>query len=134
MFFPVCLGQRQQHAPEAGPALGIVRREVCAAVKRLAFGSKKRRERPATLTADGLDRGLITAVHVRTLVAVHFDGDEMFIDDGGDLRRFIRFAVHHMAPVAPHRANVQQDRFIFLLGFFKSVRPPLLPLHRLVHG
>src|SRR5258708_31876434 len=82
MFFLVSLGQRQQNALEAGTPLMIVWRKIRTAVEGLAFRSKKRGKRPATLSADGLHRRLVTAVHVRTLVAVDFDGDEILVDDG----------------------------------------------------
>ncbi len=112
----------------------IVRREISSAVKRLAVGRKKRGQRPAALPADGTDRHLIAAVNVGPLVAVHLHRHEALIDDLRDLRTVVRLAVHHMAPVAPHRANVQQDRLVLALRHGKGFLAPLLPLDGLMHG
>jgi len=76
---------------------------------------------------------LITAVNVRTLIAINFDGNEILIDDLGNVSIFVGFAVHHVAPVAPHRANVQEHRLVLLLGFFESFTAPLMPVNWLVH-
>src|SRR6266436_7533348 len=132
MFLLVSLGQRQQNALEAGTPLMVLRRKIRAAGKRLAFRSKKRGQRPATLSADGLHRRLVTAVHVRALIAVDFDGDEMLVDDGGRLRRFVRLAVHHMAPMAPHRANIEQNGLVLPCREIKCFLSPLMPPYRLV--
>jgi len=76
------------------------------------MGSEKSGERPSTLAADGADRGLVAAVDIGTLVAVHLHGDEMLIHNGRDFRIVVGLAVHHMAPVAPHGANVEQHGLI----------------------
>ena len=86
VFFAIRLRQRQQHASEAGTPVIILRRKICSAIKRLAFRREKRRKRPAALPADGLHRGLVAAVHVGALVAIHLDRDEMLIHDLRDLR------------------------------------------------
>src|SRR4029077_20622748 len=102
--------------------------------KRLPFRRKKRRERPAALSADGLHRGLIAAVHVGALVAINLDGDEMLVDNGGNFRALVGLAVHYMAPVAPHRADIEQDRLVLPLRGLKGLSAPLMPVDGLVHG
>src|SRR3989337_647597 len=42
----------------------------------------------------------VDGVHVRTLLPVHLDGDEMFIQEPGDLLVFERLLLHDVAPVA----------------------------------
>ena len=47
---------------------------------------------------------------------------------------FVRLAIHDVAPVAPHGANIEQDGFVFCLGEGERLRPHSLPLGGLVHG
>jgi len=134
VLFFVGVGDAQQHAPEAGTAVTIVGRKICAAVKRLAMGSEKRGERPTALAADGLHRNLIAAVNVGTLVAIHLHCDEVLVHDGGNFRIVVGLAVHHMAPVAPHGANVEEHGFVLALRRGERFVAPLLPLDGLMHG
>ena len=39
-----------------------------------------------------------------------------------------------MAPVAPHCADIEQDRFVVPLCVRKCFLAPLMPLDRLMHG
>src|SRR5579864_3907227 len=65
-----------QYAAESRAAALIFRREVGAAVKRLAIGQQKPRERPTPLAGKRADCGLITGIDVRSLVAVDFYGNK----------------------------------------------------------
>ena len=112
----------------------VVGRKVSAAVKRLAVGSEKRGKRPAALSADGADRDLVAAVDVGTLVAIHLHRHEMLIHDLRNFGIVIRLAVHHMTPVAPDRADVEQDGLVLALRGGKGLLAPLMPLDGLVHG
>ena len=49
-----------------------------------------------------------------------------------DLRVFVGLAVHDVAPVAPHRADVEQDGLVFSLGAGKRSLAPCMPLHGLM--
>ncbi len=122
----------EQDAAKAGAAIAVVARKIRPAKVGPAIGSEKRRERPSALPADGRNRGLVARVHVGPLVAIDFHGDKVLVDDASHLRVFVGFAVHHMAPVAPHRANVQQDGLVFSLGAGKRSLAPRVPLHRLM--
>ena len=75
---------------------------------------------------------MVARIYVGALVAVYFYCDEMFVDDAGRGCVFIRLAVHYVAPVAPDRPNIQQDRLVFLCGAIECRLPPLHPAHRLV--
>src|ERR1700683_1257519 len=68
VLFFVGVGNAHEHALEAGAAVTVGRREIRAAIKRFAIGGKKSGERPAALSADRADRGLVAAVDVGTLV------------------------------------------------------------------
>ena len=127
------IGHGAQDAGEAGAAVALFGREICAAEVWLAVGSEDGGERPASLAGHRLHGGLVAAVDVGALVAVDLDGDEVFIDDLGERGVLVRLAVHHMAPVAPDGADVEQDGLVLGDGLGKGFLAPLMPLHRLVH-
>ena len=52
----------------------------------------------------------------------------------GDVGALVGFAVHHVAPVAPHRADVEQDGLVLALCGGKGLLAPLVPVDGLVHG
>src|SRR5580700_364113 len=134
MFFFVGVGNAQQHALETRTPVTIVRRKIRPTVKRLAIRSEKRSERPSALPADRAHRSLVPAVNIRTLVAIHFHRNEIVIHNRGYFGIVIRLAVHHMAPVAPYRANVEQHRLVLPPRRRKRLLAPLMPLNRLMHG
>src|SRR6185312_2116380 len=101
---------------KTGSALHVMRREVSTAIKRASIGREEAGQGPAALSSDGLHRNLIAAVDVEALVAINLNGDETLVDDVRSLGIFVRLAIHHMAPMAPHRADVEQDRFVLPLG------------------
>src|SRR4029077_18905400 len=123
-----------EHAFEAGAAILIARREVSAAIKWLAIGCKEGGERPSPLSTDRADRSLIAAIDVGTFIAIHLYRNKTIIDDLRDFSVVIGFAIHHMAPMTPHGANVQQNGFILPLRRSKSFLSPFMPLHRLMHS
>src|SRR4029077_14633770 len=119
-----------QHAVKAGPAVGVVvGREIRAAEKHLPIRREERGERPATLTAERLHSPLIARIHVGPLVAVHLDADEIAIEDLRDLRILVRLAVHHVAPMTPHGAYIQQDRLLLLARSRERRIPPRQPVY-----
>src|SRR5207302_1122424 len=91
--------------------------------------SKKSRQRPSSLPAHRANRRLIPAIDIRTLIAVHLHCDEMLIHNRRHVRIVVRLAVHHMAPVAPHRANVKQHRLVFALRGGKASGEATFPLN-----
>src|SRR5215471_11708147 len=112
----------------------IIGREIGSAEEWATIRSKKRGEWPATLSADRRNSGLIAAIDIGTLVAIHLHCDELVVDDRGDLRIVVRLAIHYMAPVAPHGANVEQNGLVLLLRLAKGLVTPLMPLDGLMHG
>ena len=128
------VGNGHEHALEAGTSPLVVGRKISSAVKRFALRREKGGERPATLTGHGLHRRLVAAVNVGTLVAVHLDGDEVLIHDARHFGIVIRLAVHDVAPVTPHRADVEQHGLVLALGGGKGFLAPLMPADGLVHG
>ena len=134
MLLFVSIGNAQQHAPKTRTPVSIVGWKVCTAIKRLSIRRKKRCQGPSALPAHRLHRGLVPAIDIGTLVAIHFDGDKMLIDDGRKLGIVIRLAVHHVTPVAPHCADVEQHRLVLAMRRGESLRSPLMPPDRLMHG
>ncbi len=133
-LLPVGVGDAFQHARKAGAAAALDGREVGPAKKGFPVRSQKRRQRPTALAAERGDGQLITGIHVRTLIAIHLDGDEIAVDHRGDARIFIALAVHHVAPMAPHRADVQQDGAVLFAGAGKGRLAPAVPFHGLMRG
>ena len=70
---------------------------------------KKSRKRPTALAGNRANGGLVSRVDVGTFIAIHFHGNEKFIDQRSDRRIFVAFAIHHVAPVAPDRADVTKS-------------------------
>ena len=122
----------EQHAAEARAAIAVVAGEVSAAEVGATVGSEKGCEGPAALPADGGDSGLVAGVHVGALIPIDLHRHVVPIDDGGHLRVFIRFPIHDVAPVAPDRADIKQDGFVFFLSEGKGGLAPRVPLHGLV--
>ena len=128
------VGNCQQDLLETGTSPLIVGRKVGSTVKRMAIGSEKDGQRPAAGAGDGRDCKLIAAVDVRPLVAIDLHRDEFAIDDLGDVGALVGFAVHDVTPVAPHRADVEQDGLVLALRLGEGFLAPLMPLDGLMHG
>ena len=112
----------------------IFRRKISSAIKRLAVRSKKSSKRPSALSADRAHSDLITAVDIRPFIAIDFHRNETLINNLRNFRIFVRLAIHHMTPVTPHCANIEQHGFVLALRLGESLFAPLMPLDRLMHG
>ncbi len=123
--------QQALHARAAGVVFG---REISAAIERFTVGSKKRRQRPTSLPRQRTDRRLVTRVDIRALVAIDFHGDEQVVDEARHLRVLVTFVVHHVAPVAPDSADIQQDGLVLLARLREGCLAPLAPFDGLVRG
>ena len=126
------LRNRREDAFHSRPSAGIVGRKIGAAEKRLSIRREERGEGPAALAGNRADRGLIPGVDVGAFVAIHFYGNVEPVDDRGDFGILVAFAVDHVAPVAPHRADIEQNRFGFGARLLKSLFAPLVPVDGLM--
>ena len=72
-----------QHGAKAGAAVPPVGREVGPTVEHFAGGREEGGERPATLTGDRLDGVLVAGIDVGPLVPIHFDADEVLVEELG---------------------------------------------------
>ena len=130
--FPPHLGQRREHLLESGPPKAVFGRNIGAAEVRPPVGRQKGRQRPAALAGDGRNRGLVAYVHIGPLVAIHLHGHKMLVDEVGNLWVFVGLPVHHMAPMAPNRSNVEQNGLVLGLGLGKGRLAPRTPVDRLM--
>src|SRR5579883_2915309 len=130
----VGVGDGEEDAAEAGAAVLVLGREISTAEKWFPVGHQEAGERPAALPTDGTNGGLIAGINVGSFVAIDFHGDEMLVDDLRDGRIFVALAVDHMAPVAPDRADVEQDGLALRLRGAESVLAPFMPVDRLMRG
>ena len=130
----ICVEHAFEHGAEARPAMRAVRGEVGAAVEHLARGREKRRQRPAALPGQRLYRSLVPRVDVRPLVPIHLDADEVLVQELGERRIFVGLAVHHVAPVTPDGADVEQHGAILRAGRLEGLVAPGIPMDGLMGG
>ena len=114
------------------PAETRVRRKISAAEKRLQIRREKNIHRPAAAAGRGLHERHVNFVHVRPLLAVHLDADEMFVEKIADALVLERFAFHHVAPMAGGIADAQENRLVFRARLFKRLVAPREPVHGIV--
>ena len=77
---------------------------------------------------------MVARVHVGPFVAIDLHGNKLLIDQRRKGGIFVTFAVDDVAPVAPDRADIEQDGLIFGSGAGESLLAPLIPIHGLVCG
>ena len=121
--------QQPGKAGHIGPVGG---RKVGAAVERLAVGRQKDGHGPAAAAGQQLHRLHIDGVQVGPLFPVDLDVDEVAVHQGGDVVVLEGLALHHMAPVAGGIADAEQDGLVFGLRPLQRLRPPGIPVHRVV--
>src|SRR5215831_1416604 len=131
-FFFKRFGNREEDALEAGAAVSVVGGEVCPSEERLTVRGEEGGEGPAALSGDGADGGLIAGVDVGALVAVNLYGDVELVDEGGDFGVLVALPVDHVAPVAPNRADVEEDRLLLRPGLVEGGFAPFVPVDWLV--
>src|SRR5437899_2675090 len=124
----------EQDASEARASVRVLRGKIGTSVEHLAVRRQESGERPAALARDRADGLLVPRVDVGSLVPVHLDGDEVIVDDAGELRILVRFAIDDVTPVAPRGPDVQEDRPVEFFRAAERVFPPRIPLDGLVGG
>src|SRR5205814_10273052 len=122
----------EKEAAESGATHLVLGREIGTAKKRFAVGKKEACERPAALSGNGTDGGLVARINVGALVAVDFHGDEMLVDDFRELGVLVGFAVDDVAPVAPDGTDIEEDGLVFGFGAGKSCVAPFVPVDGLM--
>ena len=123
---------RREHLAEGRHTVARFRREVSAAVERLALGRHEDRHGPAAVAGEQLDGGHVDLVHVGALLAVHLDGYEVLVQDIGGFLVLERFALHHVTPVTGGVAHAEEDGFAAGPGLGEGLVAPGVPVHRVV--
>ena len=125
---------RGQHRGKSRPAeLVVLRREIAAGVERLQVGRQEHVVGPATRTArDELRREHVDRVEIGPLLAVDLDVHEPLVHQLRDLGIREQRALRDMAPVARAVADRQEDRLVLALRFLKRLRPPWIPVDRVM--
>ena len=126
------LHNRLHHHAEAGHPMARLGREVRAAVEGHALGVEEDGHGPAAVAGHPLHRLHVDRVQVGAFLAVDLDADEVLVHVGRGLCVLERLALHHMAPVTGRVADRKQDRLLLALGALQRLRPPRVPLDRVV--
>ena len=129
----VGMRHRLQHLAEGGHAHPRLRREVGAAVERLAVGRQEHGHRPAAVPGSELDDGVhVDGVEVGPLLAVDLDVHEQPVHQLRGLGVLERLVRHHVAPVAGGVADREQDRPVLPPRPLQRLLAPRVPVHRVV--
>ena len=86
------------------------------------------------MSGNRADGGLVAGVDVGAFVAIDFHGDEELVDDRGDFGILVTLAVDDVAPVAPHRADIEQHRLALGARLVEGFFAPFVPVDGLVRG
>ena len=123
---------RHQHARKSRHPLAIDRRKIGAAEKRLRVGREEHRQRPSAASGDHLHRFHVDLIEVGPLLAIDFDGNEIFVHQPRDAFVLERLALHHVAPMARRIANREQDGFVFGFRARERLVAPRIPIDGIV--
>ena len=105
---------------------------IGSAEKSFAVRREKRRHRPAAAPAENLDGGHVDLVDIRPLFAVYLDRNKVGVQIFRHRFVFKAFVLHHMTPVTGGITDGQKNGFVLPLGPGESLRPPGIPVHRVV--
>ncbi len=113
------------------PITGI-RREIRAAPERLSVRRQEHGQRPATLLAQQLKRMLVYGIDIGAFLPVDLHVDIKVVHLRRDFVVFEAFMRHDVAPVAGGVADRQQDGLVLVPRGGEGLRPPAVPVHRIV--
>jgi hypothetical protein len=128
----VRVGDRGEHLPEARQAVTRLGREVRAAPEGPAVRREEDRQRPAAVSGQRDHRLHVEAVHVRPLLAVDLDRDEVLVHERGGLGVLEGLVLHDVAPVTRGVADGEEDRLVLVARAREGLVAPGVPVHRVV--
>src|SRR6185503_1933726 len=126
------LRHRQQHSAETGASIAVISGEIRATEIWSPIRRQKSREWPAALSADCRYCSLVSRIHIRPFIPIHFHRNEMIVDDARNLRILIGLPIHHVTPVTPYSTDIEKNRFVLRLCPRERSFSPRLPVHRLM--
>ncbi len=106
--------------------------KIGATPERLALRGEKHGKGPAALLAESVESAHVNRVNVGSFFAVDFNIDEKTVHQRGDVGVFETLMGHDMAPVTSGVTDREKNRFIFGAGSGESIRPPRIPVNRIV--
>ena len=116
-----------------GATVAVAGRPIRAAKERLGLGRQKHGQRPATAASANGQQGVhIDLIDIRSLLAVDFDAEEMFVEEASDFGVQEGFAFHHMAPVATGVTDGEKDWLVEFLRLGQRFFVPRMPVDRIV--
>ena len=115
---------------ETGPAMALARWKVSSAEEGFEVRRQENIERPAARAGGRLHKGHINLIHIGPLFAVHFDADEMLVQEPGHFLALEGFSFHHVTPMASRVTNADEDRLVLLPRFGERFLAPREPVHR----
>ncbi len=121
----------RQYLDQSRLAVACSGRQVGGGKEGPPVGSEQQGERPAATSGHQLADRQVGGVDVRALFPVDLDGDEMSVDQVGDLLVFEGFAGHDVAPVAGGVADGEQHRAIAPAGLPEGLIRPWVPVDRI---
>jgi len=101
-------------------------------MKRFAISGDERRHWPAPASGKHLHRGHVNFVDIRTLLAIYLDRHKVGIEILGDSLVLEAFVLHHVTPVTSGITDGQENRLVLAFCQCKRLRPPGMPVHRVV--
>ena len=125
------LGQHVQEPVVRAPAAGEGRK-IRADEERLSLGGEPDGKRPSAAAAQMMSGLHVHRVHVGALFPIHFDGDVIRVEEGGDALVFERFLFHDVTPVARRVADGEKHRPIEPPRFAERFIAPGKPVDRIV--
>src|SRR5213079_1490357 len=95
-----------------------------AAEKWLEIGRQENTHRPAAAAGGRLHESHIYAIHVRALLAVHFDVHEILVHQFRDLCIFKRLVSHDVTPMARRISDREKDGLFLAPRLLERLRTP----------
>ena len=126
------LGQHEQDAAKAAPAVFVFGREVGAAGEGRRSGVRKTVIGQPPWPVMHLHGRHVNLIEVGPFLAVHLDADEVFVEDFGDFFVLKTLMFHDVTPMARRVADAEEDRSVELLGTIQRLRSPRIPIDGVV--
>src|SRR5438093_8843131 len=112
--------------------ISVTSGEIGSPVKRLSVRGKPNAHRPAPTAGHHLNGRHVDAIHVRPLLAVHFDRNVVLVQVAGDLLVLEGLLFHHMAPVASRITDGEKYRATEPLRGVERLVTPWIPVDGIV--
>ena len=126
-------GHLLQHGLESGPSVVVLAGEIGSGEERLAVRRQPDALGPAAVPARIQHGGVhVNLVQVGPLLPVHFDRNEMLVQETSHFLVLKTFVLHHMAPVAGSVTDAQKNGLVLVGGQTQRLRPPRVPVHGIV--